>query len=523
MLTLLIAEKDEEHLKHLLGLVNWGIYDFEVIGVCGDGITAMESILRMPPDLVFVNDDLPRLNGIELIGIIQEYGISCDFAIVSETESFEVARKAMRLGVEEYLLKPVDKNELVQVLRKYTERRKSAVGQDVNERLFCTRRLLRNSFMDLFTSPDAPEYYSIEYMNMKYHFKFREGVFQSAIILIKGSFGEENDDFLDSVIMDVRTRFDPMCYEVLPFIQGRFWVSLTFNYEKESGIGEMLPELYTIVKERLDKCGCDGTVFCVGIGVPEYTSTKLRRTLETAERAALCGILHGQNKLYSYGKQEFDNLSSSDILTPALLADLNNSAEALDIEGFENAIHSAFSLVSFRTDPGILIDICHVAVEAVVDVIKTEEEMNFLSEQKEILDRLRSETTLGGIKSGLTAWARDLFARRLHEREYERPVREAVRYIKAYCTQPLTLESVAGRVHLNTSYFCTIFKKETGQNFSDYLTVCRINEAKRLLRESCLRIAQISSAVGYTDYKYFSNVFKRSVGMNPSAYRALHG
>ena len=523
MLKVLIAEKDEEHLRRILELVNWGVYGFEVMGACGDGITAMETIFRMPPDLVFTNDDLPRLNGVELIEHIQGHGISCDFAIVSANESFETARKVMRLGVEEYLLKPVGRDELICVLKKYAERRRSVNKQDFNERFFQTLRLLRNSFMDSFTALNAPEHYSIEYMNMKYHFKFSEGIFQSAIIIVTGILGEENGEFLGSVIEDVRAMFDPVCYEMIPYIQGHYRVSFVFNYSEESCAGEMLPELFTIVKERLNKCGCENAVFCVGIGIPEYDSEKLRRTLETAERAVRCGILRSPNKLYSYGKLEFDKLTSFDILTPTLISDLKSSAESLDIKGFERAVRSAFSPVSYKTDPAVLIDICWAAIEAVVEVFETEDYSNGLRARKEILDRIGSELFLAGIISDLVSWAQQLFSRRLTERGYVRPVREAMRYIEANCTHTLTLERVAARVHLNASYFCTIFKKETGQNFSDYLTSCRIKEAKRLLRESSLNIAQICSAVGYTDNKHFSQTFTKSVGLKPSAYRILHG
>ncbi|MCL1896316.1 MAG: helix-turn-helix domain-containing protein [Clostridiales bacterium] len=523
MLSVLIAEKDEEQLRRLLGLVNWGVYGYEVKGACADGITAMEAIFRSPPDLVFTNDDLPRLGGLELIGHIQEHGILCDFVIVSETESFDTARKAMGLGVEEYLLKPVDRDEAVRVLKKYSERRSSGIGQDINERFFRTRRLLRNSFMDVFTAPDAQEQYSIEYMNQRYHIKFCEGVFQSAIILVKGAPGEENVDFLDSVITDVRAVFDPLCFEMIPFIQGRFRASFTFNYEKGSGVGEILPELFHIVREHLDRCGFENTAFCVGVGLPEYDASKLRRTLETAEYAVRCGILRGQNKLYSYGKLEFDGVASTGILTPAILGGLKNSAEALDIEGFELAVRKAFSPVSYRTDPAVLVDICRAAADAALEAAGGGDDGSGSLERKGIMERLGSETSQAGVISCIVSWAGDMFSRRLKEREYARPVREAVHYIKANCTQPLTLEWVAERVHLNTTYFCTIFKKETGQNFSDYLTDCRIGEAKRLLGGSSLKISQVCSAVGYTDYKYFSKVFKKLVGMNPSAYKALHG
>jgi two-component system response regulator YesN len=524
MLTVLMAESDSEQLERVLGLVNWEAYGFDVVGHCDNGIAAMESILKIRPDLVFTNDDLPRLNGIDMIKRIQEHGISCDFAIISETESFAVAREAMRLGVEEYLLKPLDRDELIRVLKKYAERRQSTSinRQDINERFLRTKRLLRNSFIDNVITLPGPEVCSVEQMNLKYNLQFQGGVFQSAIIMIKSMASKENSEFFASLIDDVRVHFDPVCYEMIPYIKRHSRVSFTFNYGGDSRAGVMLPELYVIVKEHLEKCGYENAVFCVGIGLPEYDFTKLKQTLETAECAVRYGILHGQNKLYSYGNQKFDKLTSSDILKPTLLGDLKRSAEALDIARFERLVRNAFSPVSRTTDPAVLIDICQAAIKVVADVCKTEDDTDGFSERRVIFDRLGCETDLTSTLSTLVSWAQSLFSSSINERTYARPVKIAMRYVEACCTQPLSLERVAEQVHLNPSYLSTIFKKETGQNFSDYLTNCRINEAKRLLRESNLKIAQISCAVGYTDSKHFSKIFTKSVGIKASAYRALH-
>jgi two-component system response regulator YesN len=310
---------------------------------------------------------------------------------------------------------------------------------------------------------------------------------------------------------------------MIPYIKRHYRVSFTFNYGGDSRVGEMLPELYAIVREHLEKCGYERAVFCVGIGLPENDFAKLKQTLETAEYAVRYGILHGQNKLYSYGNLRFDRLTSSDILKPALLGGLKRSAETLDIARFECLVRNAFGPVSRTTDPAVLIDICQAAIEAVVDVCKTEDDTDGFSERKAIFDRLGCETNLASTISALVSWAQSLFSRQIKENEYARPVKMAMRYMKACCTRSLSLERVAEQVHLNPSYLSTIFKKETGQNFSDYLISCRINEAKRLLRESNLKIAEISSSVGYTDKRHFSRVFTKTVGIKASAYRTLHG
>jgi len=524
MLTVIIAEKSDAHRKYIQELVNWGRLGFEVIGQYEDGAAAMEAIFRHWPDLVLTNADLPGLSGIELIEHAQEHGLSGDFIIVEDTGDFEIARRAMRLGVQEYLIKPVEADELTQVLHKHAERRRALNGQDINERFLQTRRLLRNSFMESFASLSVPEELSVEALNQRYCFKLREGVFQCAVVVVNGLPSEEEAVFLPAVVESARARFDPICYEMIPHIQGPGRLALIFNYDGDGPTGERLAELQDIVRAHLRIRGCDGAAFSIGFGLPERDLRHLKRAQETAERAMRCGMLREQNKQYFYGSLKFDKLTSVDILTPTLVSELKSSAEMLSAEGFEKVVRNAFSPVSQRTDPAVIMDICWAAVEAVAQVCKDSDGNDIsVRTRKEILDSMGSFASMQGVISGVVDWARRIFERCLKEREYTRPVRDAQNYIQKHCTQPLTLERVAEYVHLNASYFSTVFKKETGKNFSEYLMSCRIAEAKRLLRESGLSIAQICSAVGYTDNKHFSRIFTKVVGIKPSIYRSLHG
>ena len=518
----LIVESDKQHLDHLLGLVNWIMLGYEEPERRSHGMGAMETIFRDQPDLVLLGD-LPDRDQIDVIGETRVHGIGSEFVIMNETASFELARRAMQFGVEEYLLKPVDEEELTRVLIKYLERKRALEEQNADETYLQMRRLLRNAFMDTFTSLDAPKDFTVESLNRRYRFNLQPGIFQSAVIVVNGLPRKEDGVFLPAVVENVRARFDPVCYEMIPYIQGSGRASFVFNYAEGSPVPERLPELQTIVEEHLQKRGCAAATYSIGLGMPERDVLKMRHTLETAERAVRCGILREQNHIYEYGVLQFDKTTSADILTPTLLSELHSSTEALDARGFERAVRSAFSPVSSRTDPAVVMDICWAAVQAVAEVCRPEDGIADAGEIKRILDRLGTETSLAGTVSTLTAWAQQRFNQRRKERAYTRPVRDAKEFIQRHCTQPLTLEMVAEHVHLNASYFSSIFKKETGQNFSDFLTGCRIAEAKQLLRQNKLSVAQVCSAVGYSGNKHFSRVFTKLVGVKPSAYRTLHG
>ncbi|WP_281883496.1 response regulator [Paenibacillus sp. YYML68] len=98
-------------------------------------------------------------------------------------------------------------------------------------------------------------------------------------------------------------------------------------------------------------------------------------------------------------------------------------------------------------------------------------------------------------------------------------VEQVMAYVKATLPGEVTLQEAAARVHLNPSYLSHLFKQQTKVNFVDYVLSKRMEEAKRLLETTTLRISDIAERLGYQDFSYFSNTFKRIVGQPPSEYR----
>jgi len=525
VLTALIVDKEQNAVDWFMHLVDWDKQDTRVIGVCSNGVEALEAIMRLRPDVVFTEVCMEGgTDGLDLIRRAKENGIACDFVIVSRFHRFEYAQSAMRMGIEEYLTKPLDARELERVLEKMWHRKLARETQEVNEQFFKTRQLLRNSFMESFTGLVPPKDFSLDSLNRKYHFRFREGVFQSVILMVDGLPAEEDGVFLPALAENLRARLDPVCYEVIPFVQANQRLTLTMNYAPESGAEERLPELLDILREHLQKRGCGHVSFCIGIGLPERDARQLRHTLDTAERAARCGILRGRNQMYWYGKLKFDAIRSEDVLTPTLVGDMRGSAAILDVETFSYTVRSAFAPISPYTDPGVVIDVCHVAIDAVMDAcIQAGYGAVSEAEHLDILHRLGDATTLAETMNVLLDWTGQQMERCIQERRSSRPVRAAKEYIARNYMKTLTLEEISKHVHLNASYLSIVFKKETGQNFSDYLTGYRIEMAKNMLRQGDMSIASISEAVGYADSKYFSRIFTRLVGIKPSAYRTLHG
>lgn len=99
------------------------------------------------------------------------------------------------------------------------------------------------------------------------------------------------------------------------------------------------------------------------------------------------------------------------------------------------------------------------------------------------------------------------------------PIEQVIIYIESLPSKDISLAEAANKVHLSPSYFCKLFKKKTGTNFSDYIMNIRLQEASRLLEKTSLRISEIAERLGYTDLAYFSNSFKKLNGVTPSQFR----
>ena len=141
--------------------------------------------------------------------------------------------------------------------------------------------------------------------------------------------------------------------------------------------------------------------------------------------------------------------------------------------------------------------------------------------QQEVLENL---STVADLRDYVIRQVQQLIKESRSERENRerKPVLEAIAYMKEHFTEKITLEDVAATIGFNTNYFSELFKKETGENFSNYLLGIRMEKAKQMLRDTKIPVYEIGESVGDKDAKYFSQQFMKVVGVKPAEYRKLY-
>jgi len=535
--TVVVLDDEEKVCRLILQLVDWSSLGMEVVGTAYNGIDGLALVERERPDLVITDIRMPGLDGLELIRRIRESTEGIDFIIVSGYHQFEYAHNAIRYGVEDYLLKPIKKDELTATLEKIAERHYRRVSAEQSSRELAARlenslgKLRKDFFHDFVFAFPSDCHVELETINDTYGYHFRDGLFQAIMIKIDCP----PSDFSDGIVRMIAEKAESAshafldgCSSDLELYIGVCRIHIVIGYPESER-----QEVRKAVKRINDELQVQGSIFEV-----VQLTTSLGQAIDAIGRIAEsrrdAEIAIGQ-RLFSQTGQLYEELPpfSSGSCNDALAVwnrDMEHACDLLDTEAAMGAVDRLMrSVLSQKACTGVLLlDALKDAGHRLFVLLRNrgeefledlsalerrfESELDLLPSVKALHDRLRTLT-----KTLLESMAE---SRRQAE---SRPIREARRYIgDHYRESGISLEQVADIVGLSPSYFSLIFKRETGSGFLEYLTGIRIDYAKELLRSSKQTVAQISSAIGYSDTKYFTRLFKRMVGIKPSEFRKLY-
>lgn len=395
MYKVLIADDEDIICRGLAGMVSKHPR-LQVVATAEDGEIAFKKAQVEKPDLMFVDINMPFLNGLDFIRQIKEVLPEVVIIIVSGYDDFEYVQKALHLGVTDYLLKPIMEEDFFDVLNKIVKKLDSMDNSKrymdwVEEQVEQNRLQIVNDFFDSWIKKE-----------------------------LKAEQLENEMEYLKIHI--------PQPYQLTI-------IHIYKDYEKENNNEEWNTEL--VLSES---CGIVLKCF------EPYSEI----TYFQVDEGALAII----SKAFS--EKQWEQLSQK--LSMAFEERLNAKIES--------------------------------AYQAEEKIYDFPDAYNHLIE---------------------------IYKERIH---YSDAVRQSINIINSqYSDNELSLQSVADSLFVSSSYLSRIFLRETGENFSTYLTRKRINEAKSMLENSNMKMYMIAQKVGYTSQHYFSNIFKKTMGISPADYR----
>ncbi len=526
-----IAEDEPKGYKLIHMLVDWAELNMVEIGNSQDGLEALDQISKLKPDIVVTDIRMPGIDGLELIRRHKSTGAKTRFVVISGHREFDYARKALKLDVDDYILKPLQKEELNRTLKKIGSRLRSISPEKaLEQQLAVSRDRYKKDVMErILQACNNPNDSGINQLCEEFDREVsNRGIFQ-AVFAVSG-LSVKNEEQELSFLSNLEEKFIDISQRVvgrncLDFHSGAAMegIAMLLRYEdsEEENVSSGLKEFAENLLIRLEPLGGGGII--IGIGPKGSGALSWLRSIRSAIASVRDRRERAKNEaVFCKGAAVYKDYSGLD---PAEIKSMANFAETLDYEAFETWLDVFIGKISGET-PGRFL---HAAAEELCDrFLRALPENTVSAIRKNIFEGLYDGFRHADSPQDILNAAREPLCGTMRRIERERhareslPVRKIREYIDVHYASPIHLEDMASRFQMNPTYLGTLFKKETGILFSDYLTQRRIEAAKEALRTERSTLAQVAREVGYPEAKYFFKVFRKHIGITPGEYRRIY-
>jgi two-component system response regulator YesN len=499
--------------------VDWNACGFEFCGEAPDGEMALPLLQTAKPDVLITDIKMPFMDGLQLCKIVRERMPSVKIVILSGHDEFEYARQAIKLGVTEYLLKPVTVQDLHNVLQKIAaqleqERKDQEHLQKLRDQIEEDRAALRERFLiKLVVGAVSPTEAIEKGQSLGLDLVARYYL----VVVVKTQLADRSEQFDYDEYQQIQQNLTGLVEhnpDVLLLKKG--WEELVLIIKGNTP--EYLEEEKDLILNGIGREAKQTRYqFIIGVGAPKERIADIYQSFVEAlasTQNATDEIASPNNTTDKAELLNFDKSAVDDYLRCGVKEEFDEFFDAL-IQPLGEAALKSYLIKNY------------IFVDVILATAKLVNELG--GDVEQVIPELDSiETVLMNIKTmeQLEEQARKILISALAFRDsrtnnqYTSLVQQAKEYIDHHYMNPdLSLNQVAAQVNLSPSYFSVMFGQATGQTFKEYLTELRIRKAKELLRMTTQRSAEISYQVGYSDPHYFSYVFRKNTGLSPTQFR----
>lgn len=546
---IMLVDDEEEVRKGIIRKIDWKNLGFQVVGDAENGQDALEKIEQMEPDVIMTDIRMPYMDGLTLSARIRQKYPSIKILIFSGYDDFEYAQQAIKLNVTEYILKPVNVEELTEILNRVRENLDEEIEQRRNvhllrERYRSSLPIIRELYLNDLVRGNVRggiEEHLREYgvdildarkwgvavidleredpQDVKSNQNGRNQKDANAEISHAFSAHEEKELLSISVRQLLEDYLKP--YYRLQAFNSTAGIAVIIAVDEENTQTSLIDLLGDICKEAKRILQVNITI---GIGRNCTELSQMNRSYQTALDAlgykAIVGmggtIYINDVEPVGRGRLQLEAKEESDLAAAVKFGPRENIESVIrgitsrmdDVKAHTSQYQMyMFSIVNCLTrlmqkhdlDMALLFDDRDPYTDLVARVQRREEFTARIIEvacrMYEAMNRERDNTT-------------------------RKVILEAKQYIQEHYQNPdLSVEMMCRQLHMSPAYFSTIFKKETGQTYIAYLTEVRLDKAVELLNTTNDKTYVIAQKVGYQEQNYFSYVFKKRFGMSPTRYR----
>lgn len=540
MLKIFLAEDEVIVRETIKRMIPWEDLGFELVGEAADGEMALPLLLRQKPDLLITDIKMPFMDGLTLAKVAKKEIPGLKVVILSGYDDFNYAKQAINIGVEDYLLKPITKNALIERLTEIRSRYEHEKTQKEYYEKFHREMQAyeKNSSRDFFEalvsgSMDMMEIYR---RSEKLGLDIVAEAYNVLIFTMncEEDFSGQREGYSEweAESLELLEKFFSENTSAMLFHCNIFSYGVLIKGQKET-IGENTRSCVSEIQRILDRKEQKRQWF-VAAGEPVERLSQIQKSYYSASRAFSQRYLYDENILYydEMASMEKKNVTEDDstylqkvdvnALNPVILQKfLSNGL----LEETENFVKDYFYAIGQEPLESLVFR-NYVTLNVRFSV------MSFLKEigcDTRTLEQEDTEDVLSESSKSLEnaiAYAEKIISQAIALRDQNSGnknrsiLKTAVDFIDShYMEEDMSLNKAANAANVSANHFSALFSQNMGQTFIEYLTNLRMNKAKEYLRCTSMRSSEIAGEIGYKDAHYFSYLFKKTQGMTPSDYR----
>ena len=519
--------------------IDWEKNGYDFCGEASDGELAFPMISEKRPDIVITDIRMPFMDGIELSRMIKEEYPEIKIIILSGHEEFEYAKAAIQIGVEEYLLKPINGDELLQVVNRVAQKIKEEnesretlqEGEGDENFEYAKRQLLSSLIDDNASLSDAME------QGKKIHLNLMAQCYN--IMMLKLQRKNKEQGFSQRILELYKTMEDTLKEQdgqSIMFDRAPEGKVILFMGSGEEEIRRNMDVFAGQFREILPEY--EDVTYFGSVGVPVMRLRELGESYEAASHGFSYRFLTEPNQIVdnhtvfdqtrnekkfscSIGSVDIQNLDKQKIESYLKGGEMDEIHFFVE-EYMKNTGDAGKNSMIFRQY--IVMDMFFAASHFLTQITDGREQLGEPFESPEQMQKIVSDL------EATVVYIKELFTKVMQVRDAQTTehnsdvVENAKKYISEnYHDEELTLNTVAHEVNVSPNHLSAMFSQKTGQTFVKYLTDVRMHRAKELLKCTSKRSNEICEEVGYRDPHYFSHLFKKNVGCSPIQYRERGG
>lgn len=517
----LLVDDEEDIREGISRKMDWLGLGFSLVGEAANGQDALELAESLRPDVILTDIKMPFMDGLELCRILTDRLPAARFVVFSGFDAFEYAKQAIQMNVVEYILKPINADELSAVLRRLKDQldRERAERRNVEllrsrytENLPVLRELFYANLLDGHIEPGTERERAAR---LDIDLQGEEWAVGLAYI------GSDRRDALSTLSVQ-KLLEESLTADRCRLTLYNDWVAVIVSLTESFTIYDLirvLDRVCTLAASYL------GLTLTVGVGAPCKELSGMARSATEARTALEYRSMVGRGQVIYIGDLEPDGgqvltFEEADERTLTAAVRLGSEQEVRDAaaalagkirEANPSAGQYNLFLMELVTH---LMKMTRRSGVGVEEVFGTGFSLPIQDSALPSLEELEGWCA----ERYLRLWT---LIRRRQTDSAGQTVETAKEYIRQhYAESDLSVEKLCAYLHLSSTYFSTLFKRETGTSFTAYVTTVRMEAAAEAIRGTEEKTYLIAQRCGYEDPNYFSYVFKRHFGVTPTKYRS---